>query len=175
MGLPISKGLVNLLGGSIWLKSEPEKETAFFFTIPYRTRGKTVEEGKKEIKDAEKYAWEEKLILVAEDDELNFEYIRIVLEPTKAKIIRAKDGSQAVKICSNLNFDVILMDIRLPIINGIQATKQLREMGIKTPIIAQTAFAMDDDEKKCLDAGCNQYLAKPISKEKLYSVIDSLI
>lgn len=175
LGLPISKGLVNLLGGSIWLDSMPEKGTSFYFTIPHKVESIKTENGVEGHDVDEKYLWKDKLILVAEDDELNFEYIKIVLEPTQAKVIRAKDGSQAVKICTNLNFDIILMDIRLPILNGIQATKQLREMGVKTPIVAQTAFAMDDDEKRCLDAGCDKYLAKPISKEKLFSVLDSLL
>jgi PAS domain S-box-containing protein len=175
LGLPISKGLVNLLGGNIWLESNPGSGSKFFFTIPYRAAIEQSENASKTKKEDDLYNWKDKLILVAEDDELNFEYIKILLEPTEAKIIRAKDGSQAVKICSNLNFDLILMDIRLPILNGIQATQQLREMGIMTPIIAQTAFAMDDDEQRCLDAGCNNYISKPISKEKLFDLIDALI
>ncbi|MBN1949962.1 MAG: PAS domain-containing protein [Bacteroidales bacterium] len=175
LGLPIAKALVNLLGGSIRLESVPEKGSTFYFTIPFEAQQKSTSGDEPFGYDKLKYNWKEKLILVAEDDELNFEYMKVLLEPTQAKVIRAKDGSQAIKMCSNLNFDVILMDIRLPVLNGIQATKRLREMGIVTPIIAQTAYAMDDDEKKCLDAGCTSYLAKPISKERLFKIIDSVL
>jgi PAS domain S-box-containing protein len=175
LGLPISKGLVNILGGSIWLESNPDSGSAFYFTIPYQTSTQDLKPGQKNKKETVEYEWKDKLILVAEDDDLNFEYIKILFEPTHAKIIRAKDGSQAIKICSNINFDLILMDIRLPILNGIKATQHIREMGIKTPIIAQTAFAMGEDEQICLDAGCNCYIVKPISREILFTAVESLI
>jgi PAS domain S-box-containing protein len=175
LGLPISRGLVNILGGSIWLDSSPDLGSSFYFTIPYQTSSQQLNSDKKKKQGTGDYQWKDKLILVAEDDDLNFEYIRILFEPTQAKIIRAKDGSQAIKICSNVNFDIILMDIRLPILNGIQATQHIREMGINTPIIAQTAYAMGEDEQICLDAGCNCYIAKPISREMLFSAVESLI
>lgn len=173
LGLPITRALVNLLGGSIRLESRPDEGTTFYFTVP-RIIEKEAETAETKLAHREvEYNWKDKLILVAEDDELNFEFIKIILEPTQAKVVRAKDGSQAVKMCSNLNFDLILMDVRLPVMNGLQATKRLRENDIQTPVIAQTAFAMDDDEKKCLDAGCNYYMAKPIRKEQLFEVINS--
>ena len=156
------------------MESTPGNGCTFFFTIPFKVDRERIQTGKI-AEEPGKYLWPDKLVLVAEDDELNFEYMKVILEPTQARIIRAKDGSQAVKMCANLNFDIILMDIRLPVINGIQATQTIREMGVKTPIIAQTAFAMDDDEQRCIDAGCNSYISKPISKEKLYTIIDSLI
>lgn len=175
LGLPISKGLVNLLGGAIWFESEPGKGSIFYVTIPYKIEQEVQAEAKGEFVGFLENQWRDKLILVAEDDDLNYEYMKALLQPTEAKIIRATDGNQAVKMCSNLDFDLILMDIRLPILNGIQATQHIREMGKKTPIIAQTAFAMYDDEQKCLAAGCNKYIAKPISKERLYSTMKELV
>lgn len=175
LGLPITKGLVNRLGGTIWLESEPEKGSIFTFTIPYKVEQEVYGEAAVGFQGLMEKQWKDKLILVAEDDDLNFEYIKALLGPTEARIIRAIDGNQAVKICTNLDFDLILMDIRLPILNGIQATQYIRKMGKTVPIIAQTAFAMDDDKKKCLAAGCDKYIAKPISKEILYTTMLELL
>jgi PAS domain S-box-containing protein len=175
LGLPIARGLINLLGGTISLKSEPGKGSTFFFSIPYQLPENQNKTSTEIISNTNIDYLNDKLILVAEDDELNFEYIKVLLESTGARLIRAKDGSQAVKMCSNLQFDLILMDIRMPVINGIQATRQIRDMGIKIPIIAQTAFAMDDDEKLCLNAGCNDYIAKPLNREKLFNLINKYI
>ncbi len=174
LGLPIAKGLVNLLGGNIWVESEINKGSTFSFTIPVSAAKEETKETKND-EIAISLNLKNKLVMVAEDDELNFEYMKLLLEPTEAKIIHAKDGSQVIKICSNLNFDLILMDIRLPVLNGIQATRHLRAMGIKTPIIAQTAYAMDDDEDQCLKAGCDSYITKPINKEKLFQTIKFLL
>jgi PAS domain S-box-containing protein len=173
LGLPIAKGLVNLLGGSISMESEPDKGSKFYFSIPLIQESQIETRSKQTKVETNLEFLKNKLILVAEDDELNYEYIKVIMEPTGAKLIRAKDGSQVIKICTNLHFDLILMDIRLPVMNGIQASRQLRDMGIKTPIIAQTAFAMDEDEKMCIDAGCNAYIAKPLNSSKLFKLINN--
>jgi PAS domain S-box-containing protein len=175
LGLPISRGLVNILGGSIWMESIKNRGSNFYFTIPYKTEMKTSTSEKDTGKIVNRYNWKDKIFLVAEDDDMNFEYLRIILENSEAKIIRASDGSQAAKMCSKLNFDLILMDIRLPVMNGLEATRHIREMGIKTPIIAQTAFAMNDDVKNCIEAGCNRYIAKPITMDALYTLIEGLL
>ncbi len=176
LGLSISRAIVNLLGGNIWVRSDLGAGSKFSFTIPYVL---STENNEKEIYTEElidpKYNWENKLVLVAEDDELNFEYIEALLEPTNIKIIRANNGSQAVKMCTNLSFDLILMDVRMPVMDGIQATKHLRNIGVKIPIIAQTAFAMDNDEENCISAGCNDYISKPINKELLYKKAHDLL
>lgn len=175
LGLPISKGLVNILGGSIWIESILNKGSSFYFTVPYVIQDEIKDNNLANKLSSLKYNWKDKIILIAEDDDMNFEYLRVILESTEAKIIRAVDGSQAIKMCSKFNFDVILMDIRLPVLNGIEATRHIRDLGIKTPIIAQTAYAMNDDVKNCIEAGCNRYIAKPISKEALFKLIDSVL
>jgi PAS domain S-box-containing protein len=175
LGLPISKGLVNLLGGSIWVESEPGKGSVFCFTIPYKTTEGLHLDRKSGFEENIEILWKNKLILVAEDDDFNFEYLKALLEPIEVRIIRAQDGNQAVKLCSKYNFDLILMDIRLPVLNGIQATERIRKMGRNIPIIAQTAFAMDKDAQKCFEAGCNKFIAKPISKESLYRAMKELV
>ena len=118
-------------------------------------------------------AWDGKRILIVEDDDLNFEYLNAILEPTSIIIERAKDGVQAVDLCKKDAFDVVLMDIRIPKLDGLQATRKIRESGITIPVIAQTAFAMTNDRDKCLDAGCNDYISKPVNKDALIEVLSS--
>ncbi|MCG8700305.1 MAG: ATP-binding protein, partial [Bacteroidales bacterium] len=171
LGLSISKGLVNLMGGDIWFNSTKGEGSSFYFTIPYiRVKSKVgVSESTHNITG---YNWEGKTILVAEDDKLNFEFIKAILTPTMATVVRASNGSQVIKLCNTVACDIILMDIRLPIYNGLEATKRIREKGITTPIIAQTAYAYEDDRNKCLAAGCDDYITKPIRKDLMLRKID---
>ncbi len=161
LGLTISKRLVELLGGKIWVESVFQKGSIFYFTLPYRPiTGKKM---KPFNKKSDKTQWENKLILVAEDEQSNFELVKATLFPTNAKIIRAHDGKEAVVICrKNDNIDLVLMDIRMPVMNGYEATRLIKEFRPDLPVISLTAYAMSDDKKKSLDAGCNDYISKPI-------------
>ncbi|MCK5169988.1 MAG: response regulator [Bacteroidales bacterium] len=127
---------------------------------------------KKEVKSMLDYDWAEKTILIAEDDEANFLLLRKALEKTNAEIIHAENGKDAVKIFrTNPDIDVILMDIRMPIMDGIEATTQIKQIDEKIPIIVQTAFTMSSEKEKSFKAGCDDYITKPINIKELYATI----
>ncbi len=166
LGLPIAKGLVEILGGEIWVKSKEGLGTTFYFTHPY----KPLDKGKKQWPEKEetiKYNWHDKKILVVEDDDLNYAFLDAVISQTNATVIRAENGHEAMSKCKNLKPDIILLDIRLPEMDGFEFTEQIRKSGIMIPVIAQTAYAMSGDRHKCMDAGCSDYIAKPLKKNEL--------
>jgi len=115
-------------------------------------------------------------ILIAEDVESNFLYLKAVLSKLNAGIFWAKNGVEAVEICdSDQRIDLVLMDLQMPEMNGYEATKILKKKYPLMPIVAQTAFAMSDDREKALDAGCDDYLAKPIKSKDLLSVVSMFV
>lgn len=115
-------------------------------------------------------------ILIAEDVESNFLYLKAVLSKLNANIFWAKNGIEAVEICNEENaIDLIFMDLQMPEMNGYEATQILKKKYPHMPIVAQTAFAMSDDREKALDAGCDDYLAKPIKSKDLLSVVEKFL
>jgi CheY-like chemotaxis protein len=111
-------------------------------------------------------------ILVAEDEEFNYLYIAESLSEFNIKLYRAKDGLSAVEICrANLQIQQVLMDIRMPVMDGYTATKEIKKFRPDMPIIAQTAYAMESDRKKAMDEGCDDYIAKPIRRQDLIEII----
>lgn len=115
-------------------------------------------------------------ILIAEDVESNFLYLKAVLSKLSATVFWAKNGIEAIELCTPENaIDLILMDLQMPEMNGYEATKILKKKFPKLPIVAQTAFAMSDDREKAIDAGCDDYLAKPIKSKDLLSVVGKFI
>jgi CheY-like chemotaxis protein len=127
------------------------------------------------IKDSiqNKYSWIEKTILVVEDIDLNFLYISELLKPTGAIIMHAINGKQAVEQCqNNPNIDIVLMDIYMPIMNGYEATRQIKTIRPELPVIVQTAYAMSEDRNRAVEAGCDDFIAKPIGKEELLLKMD---
>lgn len=160
LGLSISRGLTHKLGGKIWVNSEINTGSTFYISIPFKPGNKITQE---KIPYKEIYRWENKTILIVEDELANYTLLANIIMPTKAKIIWAKDGNEAIQQCEdNPELDLILMDIKMPNMNGIDATRHIKKMKKALPIIAQTAFAMPNDEKNCLEAGCDDYLAKPL-------------
>ncbi len=114
-------------------------------------------------------------ILIAEDVESNFLYLKAVLSKLNATVFWAKNGIEAVEICENDSMDLVFMDLQMPEMNGYEATAILKKKFPNLPIIAQTAFAMSDDREKALDAGCDDYLAKPIKSKDLLNVAAKFI
>ncbi|MBN2612873.1 MAG: response regulator [Bacteroidales bacterium] len=174
LGLSIAKGIVKLLGGRIWIESEPGQGTTIFFTIEYEEVPK---ENILELSDNEtvqhSVSWKDKLILVVEDDDVNYKFIEAVLLENQARVIRAQNGLQAIELCKSINkIELILMDIKMPEMDGFEATRQIKALNKNIPIIAQTAFAMPEDRERCLRAGCDDHIEKPIEVENLLNKIN---
>ena len=111
-------------------------------------------------------------ILVAEDEEFNYLYIAESLSDFNVKLYRAKDGLSAINICrDNPQIQQILMDIRMPVMDGYTATKEIKKFRPDLPVIAQTAYAMESDRKRAMDEGCDDYIAKPIRRQDLVDIV----
>jgi len=178
LGLSISKGIVNLLGGSIWVESELNSGTTFYFTLPYRILKKVeVPSETQDTKKVEHYPdWRSKVILVAEDEEVNYIFISEILGFSGVTLLWAKDGAQAVDLVKTIKkIDLVLMDIKMPVMNGYAATMEIRHINPKLPIVAQTAYAYSEDRQKAEAAGCNDYITKPINSKELYSILEKYL
>lgn len=175
LGLPISKAFVEMLGGQLWVESEKGKGSTFYFTLPFDLEQKEMIEQKTDdiipptnitvpIKDLN--------VLIVEDDEISILVLNYLAKEISKKVWHARNGLDAIELCRNHpDIDLIFMDINMPLLNGYEATRQIRQFNRNVIIIAQTADGLAGDKEKAIKAGCNDYQSKPILKEKLYSII----
>ena len=170
LGLSIVKGLVKLLGGELWLESEPEKGSTFSFTISYKI-GLTLNLKPLALHEHEACHFPGKTILIVEDDIYNAEYLKEILVATELNILYALNGNEAIKICLEQQIDIVLMDIGLPDIDGYDAIRQIKMNNPGLKVIAQTAFAHLEDRTKAINVGCIDYISKPINQELLLSML----
>jgi PAS domain S-box-containing protein len=176
LGLSISKAYVELMGGKIWLDSEPGKGSVFHFTVPYEPVTKTVQTGSEEIVKGFNESQSKKVILIAEDETNNYLLVREYLSEPAFTIIRVENGLDAVNVCKNRrDIDIILMDIKMPVMDGIEATRQIKIMKPELPVIAVTAYAYDTDKKRLLESGFDEYLPKPLKRESLLKMINQFV
>jgi signal transduction histidine kinase len=172
LGLTIANGMVKLLGGRLWVDTERGRGSIFYFTLPVSENpilipGKVSEKPKTETSAK---PW----ILVAEDDDSNYKYIEIVLLYASYSVIRAENGIEAVEYCRNHpEIRLVLMDIKMPLMDGFEATRQIRTFMPDLPVIALTAHVTTEDENAALAAGCTEYITKPVSKTKLLEIIEN--
>jgi PAS domain S-box-containing protein len=169
LGLSIAKAYVEMLDGKIWLESEPGKGSIFYFTIPCNAEQKEKNVIKDTISaDEEENQIKNLKILIAEDDETSVMLIDMVVNIFCKEIITVRTGVEAVEAChNNPDIDLILMDIKMPEMNGYEATRQIRQFNKDVIIIAQTAFGLAGDRETAIGAGCNDYIPKPFNKASL--------
>ena len=172
IGLSISKSLVDLLNGKIWVESTLGKGSTFHVKIPHKFKDNNIE-----FIQPKQFNWKEKVILIAEDKKINFEIIKETLSITNVKILWAKNGQEALDIVKNTteNIDLILMDIQMPIMDGYETTRRIKKIKKEIPIIAQTAYALPQDSFKCIDAGCDDYISKPIALDQFLLKINKFL
>lgn len=176
IGLSIAKNLVDLLGGEIWVESEAMIGTTFYFTLPYHRLVNQPPKTEQQREHINNFNWEGKTFLVAEDEEDNFRYIEVALALSNASLIWAKDGQEAVEVFRKVNnIDLVLMDIKMPLMDGYSATREIKNISKHVPVIAQTAYALSEEKEKSKEAGCDDYIAKPIGYEDLLTTINRYV
>ncbi|WP_299211720.1 transporter substrate-binding domain-containing protein [uncultured Aquimarina sp.] len=175
LGLTIAKKNADFIGGQITLLSEKDKGTTFTLKLPYNPVTKNKAD-KIVSQDKNLLKTEKHIILIAEDGETNFLFLKTILTKMNEydfTIYRAKNGQEAVTICQeNDNIDLVLMDIKMPIMNGYDATSYIKKMRPDLPVIAQTAYSIEEDVQKALDAGCDDFVSKPVDRKILKPMLN---
>jgi len=176
LGLSIAKTLVEKLGGNLTMTSEQSKGSTFTFTIPCITSPQA-ETGPGKVQGTSVHKdWNNHVVLVVEDEMYNYSYIEKVLTATNIRIIHAWDGQEAIDlVIKHPEISLVLMDIKMPVMDGYAATRKIKELRPQLPIIAQTAFAFSEDKEKALNTGFDNYLTKPTNHDYMIDMIGSYI
>ncbi|TLP82198.1 ATP-binding protein [Maribacter sp. ACAM166] len=173
LGLAISKAYAEMLGGKLWMESKKGIGSIFYFTLPYG-----IETGEEEelvidpiVKGLETPLKKLKIAIV-DDDEMSRYLLDKMLGKISKEVLNAENGLEGVEILrDNPDIDLVLMDIKMPVMDGYEATRQIRKFNKKTFIIAQTAFSLEGDKEKAIEAGCNAYMSKPVNKANLLALL----
>jgi len=170
LGLSITTKILELLGGRIWCNSEKGKGSTFHFTLP------TVEKSK--LNNLRNIVYKRntgirQTILIAEDDDINFYYFKALLTNDLVEVLRAKDGAEAVEFCMKKpEIELVLMDLKMPEMDGFEATRQIKSIRTNLPILAITAYCESEDKKLALEAGCDEFITKPVRKDFLLKKLE---
>lgn len=175
LGLSITKGLVALLGGSIRVKSKLKIGSTFYFTIPIKDIFPVKSSENKTIQKNKKYDFTGIKIIIAEDDISNYSFHEEILFETNAIIHHINNGLELLNSLATHKPDLILLDINMPVMNGYQVIREIRKTNKSLIVIAQTAYAMPEEKERILQAGCNDYLSKPINRQELYQILSKHI
>lgn len=174
LGLAIVREAISLLGGRISAESVPGSGTAITVNLPVMPAG--AEEDEKPASDETKDKVEGKTIMIVEDEEINMIYLKRILKIRNFKLLLASNGPEAIGYIKKGNpIDLILMDMKMPGMDGFETTRQVKALIPDVKIIAVTAYASDADRSACLNAGCDEYIAKPFQKNELFTLIDEIL
>jgi PAS domain S-box-containing protein len=176
LGLSISKALVEKLGGNITVSSEYGKGSIFTFILPYTDGNKIAAPAEQAALSIQSVNSNEKTILIVEDEIYSFQFLEELLYGKNIKVLHAWDGKQAIeKVRNHSDISLVLMDIKLPTLDGYKATRFIKQIRPQLPVIAQTAYALSQDKEEALNAGCDNYLSKPINKDIFMDVINKYL
>jgi PAS domain S-box-containing protein len=176
LGLTICKAYAESLSGSLKFESQEGKGTSFFFEVPYTPLSKDIITNVQKVNDKVDMNSNSSLILIAEDEDINYLMITKMLRSSNYTFIRAYDGKECVDLAqSNPDVALIMMDIKMPVMNGMDATRAIRKFNPDIPIIAQTAHAFVGEKEKIMDSGCTDYISKPIEQQELAKMVEKYL
>jgi signal transduction histidine kinase/CheY-like chemotaxis protein len=176
LGLSISRAYVEMLGGEIWVDSTPGHGSVFHFILPFHPMESNETSPKKGVRDNGAKLPENLTLLVAEDDETSYLLLREIMRNTGINLYHARNGEEVIKkLKEHPEVDLVLMDVKMPRMDGYRATQVIKKSWPSLPVIAQTAYASEEDRQKALNAGCDAYLAKPVNADELMGWIQKIM